>query len=121
LPGLPVPAFANNVVVAHDDATHARIGLGGEQAAPGQGKRTAHVTWIGCPGHRPNIPSREPPCRQASAQRQNGGFYGLFRLSPPSSDNCFSSSAGRSRSSFSISSRKACTSSNLRYTEAKRT
>ncbi len=53
-------------------------------------------------------------------QKPPQDFLRLATLSP-NNDNCNASNSGKSRSSFSISSRNACTSSNFRYTEAKRT
>ena len=70
--------------------------------------------------------TKEPGARSESLeasrlQKKSPQDFFLRATCSPSSDNCNASNSGKSLSNFSISSRNACTSSNFRYTEAKRT
>ena len=101
-----VPAGADDLVALRDHAADHRIGLGGVRAALGQAQGAGHHGVVG---------------------RGERGLVGvLFHRrrtlstgSPSSKGSC--PSPGRSRSRRSSSSRKSATSSNERYTDAKRT
>ena len=93
--GALVPAFGDDFVAVRDHAADARIGLRREQPALGQSQRARHVRVVG------------------RGEFGHCAFLRGARVSP-SSGSCRPSSSGRSRSSFSISSRNACTSSKRR-------
>ena len=125
LTGTLVETRADHPVAMRDHATHARIRLGGAQAAFGQAQGVRHVSVI---NSRKKVGHDAAPFQERTlcandvtatrAFRAQGAplRWGHLpsRLPPPSRGNCKSASPGRSRSSFSISSRNACTSSNLR-------
>jgi hypothetical protein len=50
--GAFVPAFTDDFAVAHEDATHTRVGRRRVEAAPGKLERACHVFAVGFGEHR---------------------------------------------------------------------
>src|SRR5690606_13798900 len=96
-----VPAFADDALIAHDDAADAGIGMVGVAPERSELERVAH---------------------HAPIERGESAHFFLPPSCPDQSASCPSAASRLRRCRMrSISSRNASTSWKLRYTEAKRT
>ncbi|MGH8154183.1 MAG: hypothetical protein ACREP0_02945, partial [Rhodanobacteraceae bacterium] len=79
-----MPAFANDLASAGDDASDARIGLGGEKAARSQAQCTRHQRVIG--GGETGTGDRGP----GTGRHQRFLFLSIGTTEPPISGNWLS-------------------------------